>query len=245
MKRIALRSIVSITAFFLGVSTAWSPTDVKIERSAEPEFNFSKPQAAKLNGLSPEFTNVSLPNGLRFIDLLLVYDGESSVGRLAMEQGINKSWLGLFKRGNKYSLERRSATFGKLVKSDFGDFYPVRFRDAERALFLISDEDGFTPGRVTTLYQGPSDEELENQDLPFELMEFGFRREFHLDGKRYTLRVAPGTSEEGFPLSVLVLESSEKNQIVWYKQYSEASRPSAVGAEAQGGCDERRSAAPG
>ena len=140
---------------------------------------------------TPEFTNVSIPNEYEngdFHSFVPVLKGEASLGQCEVSAESKRPWLGLYKRGAKYSLEAANVRFGNRQTDDFGVWIPMRFRDSRNALFLFGHDDSIQPGPVTTLYEMPyggDDESLIGDE---------FRKDFSIGDRIYTLRVAKGAS---------------------------------------------------
>jgi hypothetical protein len=181
---------------------------------SEELVEFSKP--APVTAPTPEFVNVHIPEDFEKVDfrpLVPVFgdaDG-ANVGRCEVTDEMKHPWLGMFKRGQTYSLERVKVSFGKPQADDFGVFIPMRFADSKNALYLFGDDDRIRPGPVRTLYEMPYGGDNES------LIGAGFRKEFEIGGRLYTLRVTSGASEKNSPVSVAVLESGGKRDFLYFR----------------------------
>jgi hypothetical protein len=224
--------IFGLIAFFLtlgiGVSAAWlfflnqyeiEPTtdglsSRKITVSDTGLTNDSTPTRFSF---ASEFTNVELDEEVAKTSMNLELVSEGQVALCTDDpKKAERKWFGFFKRGEEFSLERRSVNFGPADSTDFGSFSSMSFRGSKDALFLLSDQGTLTPGPATTLYlkAKPTDNRLYVDD-----MQAGYKREFMLNGTDYVLRVAPATLESGDFSSVLLIEQGSNTQIIWYKTF--------------------------
>lgn len=234
MKRVLLGSSIFLVTFFAGyvlvpdlrtMLTDQQPQKTVV-RVDQPNAN-GAPTAASSNDLSlampsfiPEFTNVefdeeSLKTSMK---LELVSDGRVALCTDDPKKAERK-WLGFFKRGDRFSLERRSVDFGPMDSTDFGRFSLMAFRGLQDAVFLLSDQRTLTPGPARTLYFKPK----HNDDqIYIDGMQLGFKRKFALNDTEYVLRIAPATLLGGIPALVLLIEQGSNSQIIWYKTYFES-----------------------
>jgi hypothetical protein len=228
MKRWAVGSVVFFLSLGLGVLAAWlffsEDSHLPSSQSEEPHLETTnKPSEADTEAVpfpfTPEFTNVVLDESSAkpSMEMEPVFEGQVDVCT-ADPTKKERKWLGLFKRGDHYALERRSVTYGPVNSTDFGSFSSMRFKDSKAAVFLLSDQRALKPGRVETLYIKPDDFDDYSELYP-DGMEIGFRREFVLGEKNYVVRVAPAIPESENPASVLLIEQGSHTQIIWYKTY--------------------------
>jgi hypothetical protein len=224
MRRWSIRITAFIFTFGIGYliscpvsepkRVAESPTVVISEELVES----STP--APVDTATPEFVNVRIPEEFEngdfhsLVPILKGYDGGASVGKCELTKEMKRPWLALLKRGHKYSLEAVNVNFGRPQKDDFGVVIPMRFRDSQKALFLFGHDDRIKPGTVKTLYEMPYGGDDES------LIGDGFRKEFEIGGRLYTLRVGSGTSEKNIPVLVAVLEADGKRDMLYFRSES-------------------------
>jgi hypothetical protein len=163
--------------------------------------------------LVPEFTNVHLPaefeNG-DFRYLLRVDKGETVIGKCEFAPQMKGQWMGLFTRKSRYFLQSVNLKFGRAEKDDFGTYIPLHFHDSRKADFLFNDDGRIKPGPVTTLFITP---QANYDDM---LVGTGFRKELAIGGRIYLLRVSTGLTDSGNSVEVLVLESGNKQDMLYY-----------------------------
>ncbi|NOT49251.1 MAG: hypothetical protein HOP17_16090 [Acidobacteria bacterium] len=165
---------------------------------------------------TPEFANVRVPREFEngdFRSLVPVFRdaGGASLGKCEITKETARPWLGLFKRGSTYSLETVDVKFERPQTDDFGVFIPMRFRDSQKALFLFGHDDRIKPGTVKTLHEMPYGGDEES------LIGDGFRKDFDIGGRTYTLRVGSGISETNSPVLVAVLEAEGKRDMLYFR----------------------------
>lgn len=226
MKTWTIRLFAFLSALSIGLSVVWffltQPIEVPQERFecnlGVPVESYHVNEAHELEEFDPEFTNVRIPeefeNGdLRSLVPVFKDGGGASIGRCELTPETKRPWLGLFKRGQKYSLEEVKVKFGRLHKDDFGEFIPMSFSDAKNALYLFGRDNRLKPGPVRTLYEMPYGGDNES------LIGEGFRKEFNIAGRLYTLRVTSGTSETNNKVSIAVLESEGRRDFLYYRPH--------------------------
>jgi hypothetical protein len=128
-----------------------------------------------------------------------------------------EKWLVLTQRGGRYSLVTALASVRKLRSSSYpGDENDARltFSNIERPVFAVRDLKSVRPGGVTTLYERPSDREIDRRNLPIDPMKTGFKRDFNLGDDWYTLRVSRGKTAAGTTVGALVLEKDDVHQVI-------------------------------
>ncbi len=226
MKTWTIRLFAFLSALSIGLSVVWlilnQPIEVPQERF---ECNLSVPvESVPSNGaqefdeFDPEFTNVRIPeefeNGdLRSLVPVFKDAGGASIGKCELTPETKRPWLGLFNRDQTYSLEEVTIKFGRLREDDFGEFIPMSFSDEQNALYLFGRDNRIKPGPVRTLYEMPYGGDNES------LIGEGFRKDFEIAGRQYTLRVTSGTSETNNAVSIAVLESGGKRDFLYYRPH--------------------------
>lgn len=128
-----------------------------------------------------------------------------------------EKWLTLFERNGKYSLVTSKTKIVKKQTISFpGDEYDVQlfFDRPGTPVFAVRNMKALKPGSITTLYHRPSWEEIDRRNLPIEAMKTGYKREFNLNEKWYTLRVSQALSKNGTPTGILVLENDGVSQVI-------------------------------
>ncbi len=167
--------------------------------------------------LTPEFTDVELDEEASKTSMLMELVSNGKVAFCTNEpKKAERKWLGLFKRGERFSLERRSVDFGPVESIDFGNFSSMNFRGSREAVFILSDQGTLRPGPVRTLYLKPN---LTHDQLFYDGMELGYSRIFRLDDTDYVIRIAPATLRGGNSASVLLIEQGSRSQIIWFKTF--------------------------
>ncbi len=131
-------------------------------------------------------------------------------------------WLGMFEDDGKTFLREVTAK----VKFDptyegYGDEDYVRLTTGEPKLplLLLKNSKRLKPGSVETYYLGPSSDEMDKRHLDPKEMSLGFKGEFQIGENWYILRVAPGQTESGGKVNVLVLEFDGRVEVVTYNMY--------------------------
>jgi hypothetical protein len=167
---------------------------------------------------SPEFTNVDVDEDGSGAQLAvsLAFKGKSAICRSEKSSFANRSAIVFFKRGEKFALERRPLTLGALRKTGTSEFFPVDFKNSPDVLFLLSDNGALRPGPVQTLYIQPWSSDVPDNKLFFDGLRIGDSRSYRLGNTNYTVRVSTGPSSAAGPVAVLVLETPEQKQMIWF-----------------------------
>ncbi|MBK9164929.1 MAG: hypothetical protein IPM21_13690 [Acidobacteria bacterium] len=232
MKRLAIGSTAFTLSLGIGLWMAWlfffanSPLPAKedqISQSNISEQNFGPDHEYPNESFpfTPEFTNFEMDESASKAAMQMepIFEGKVEICTADASKEERK-WLGLFKRGDDFVLERRTVSYGALTSTDFGSYAPMNFKDSGSAVFLLSDHGSIKQSGVQTLYIKPS--EFDGNALYTDGLEIGFRRKFVLGNKTYAVRVAPVLLKKSFPASAVVVEQGTKNQIIWYKTYRDA-----------------------
>lgn len=133
-----------------------------------------------------------------------------------------QTWLGLFEENGKtYLREVTTKVTVDPTYKGYGDEDYVRLTVGQTRppQILLKNNRRLKAGTVQTSYLGPSYEEMENRGLSEKEMKVGFKEEFEVGDKWYTLRVAHGKTKSGEKVNVLVLETEEATQVVTYNEY--------------------------
>lgn len=166
-----------------------------------------------------EFTNIRLPaefeNG-DFHYLLPVDKGATFIGKCDLDAQTKGPWMGLFRRGNQSSLRPLNVRFGRPKKDDFGTYVQLHFRASREARFVFNHDVNIKPGPALTLFMTTAD------DYDDMLVGTGFRQEFTIVGHSYVLRVSSGVTDTGSPVDVLMLESENKQDVLYYRSRGES-----------------------
>ncbi len=224
MKRVLLGFPIFFVAFFAGyglvpdIKTILPNTIVKVDQTkakAAPIVPFSNDLLSESPSFTPEFTDVELDEEASKTSMLMELVRDGKVFYCTDEpKKAEREWFGLFKRGERFSLERRSVNFGPVESTDLGHFSSMSFRGSRDAVFILSDQGTLTPGHARTLYLKPN---LTDDQLFFDGMELGYSRKFTLDDTDYVIRITPATLRGGNSASVLLIEQGSHSQIIWYK----------------------------
>jgi hypothetical protein len=90
----------------------------------------------------------------------------------------------------------------------------MHFLNSTKSLFLFTHGPELKPGPAQTLYVAPKEQTKGDEQL----IGAGFRRDFELDQRNYILRVAAGTTNDGDPVSVVVLEHDRRTDFIYYSE---------------------------
>jgi hypothetical protein len=182
------------------------------------ESSQSSQEVVSLTSPTPEFSDMSVDESGSGPQVVIasVVNGESSVCLSEKPRFGRGTALVLFRRDDKFSLERTQIEFESLVQTELSLSYPVKFRGSKRALFLLSDDGNLSPRTVRTLYLIPWNASIPDDKLFFDGLRIGDRRSFNIGDVVYTIRVSTGPNLQAGPTAVLVLENREKNQMIWY-----------------------------
>jgi len=184
----------------LSTSFAPTPTPTPLQQSGPPTHQET--------AMNIEFMNVSIPKEFENGDAysLIPVSGGSPVAGCGLTSEITTPWLGLFKRGNKYSLERVKARFGQPLKDDLAGFVPISLPKTKNSVVFFSHGDTIKPGPAKTLYSPRKDDDFAG---------IGFRKDLDIGGLRYTLRISSGTRGTE-PVLVAVLEEGGKQDVLYF-----------------------------
>lgn len=229
MIKIVMASAIFAATFFAGalLGSIWTA------RHSEPPANFVNSELRiEPTGPTPasETTHVEdstiefhdlpphafrLPDSNDLIDVFWTPDGIFRASEVVAKNG--EAWLTLVERNGKYRLQSARARVKKLRTVSYPGDEPdaqLSFSVPGAATFAVRPGLGLKPGRVTTLYHRPSDEEIERRNLPIGPMQTGYSRVFSLEENSYRLRVSRGVDTEGNTVGVLVLELGETKQVI-------------------------------
>jgi hypothetical protein len=238
MKRWAHGSVTFFLTFGLGLSTSWIflnslQTAGEQRTNRTPAIVVDKPVSSletgpETEGFVPEFRD--LPDlefdyfalKGRMIDLST--DGIFRRSEVVAHSG--EQWLVLAKNRSHYTLKTSTATVRNLGSTSWpGDEKDAKltFNTVERPILALRNLRGIKQGPVRTLYM---DEGNVDPDavLNHEELGDGYRREFFLDNKQYTLRTSTATAEDGTKVAVLVLDSNESKQVIQRARYFDGDR---------------------
>lgn len=99
-----------------------------------------------------------------------------------------------------------------------GQTVSVKFGKVANPIFAVKDLKNVKAGTIKTTYfkrvkYDPEGEEVRPK------MTFGFRQQFELNNKKYYLRVAKGTDDQGMRMGFLVLGDGTSEQVIDYSPY--------------------------
>lgn len=168
-----------------------------------------------------EFTNLSSfdfcggfePPG-QMIDVL---ESGSKYRKSEVIAKTGETWLTLFKQNGEYELKKTRVKVKQLRTISYvGDENDaaLSFDKKGTAIFAVKGIPKLKPGTVTTLYHAPTFDEISRRNLDINNMGENYKRDFELNGKWYTLRVADGLTDDGVKARVLVLEHDGSHQIL-------------------------------
>ena len=237
MKRTLLSAAACFSAFLVGqllflVFSSHTPESPSVvdARSFDSQIQqpapAATPVATKSDNSEVEFDK--LETLLDYVDIsesndlidLLQTEGIYRESEVVANNG--EKWLVLFEQGGEYSLHPATAEVKKKrTQSYVGDEYDVQlsFNRTGVALFAIRSSIGLKRGAVTTLYHRPSQDEIDQRNLPIGSMQTGYKRDFNLNGTWYTLRVSRAMDSSGQKVGVLVLEHEGFKQIIATNYY--------------------------
>jgi len=227
MVRLSIYALVFVLTLSAGLIAVWLSA-VPSQPMSPFEFgvgpiNTTSPPKNVIRTLvtqSPEFTDLDVDEDGSGPQLVLspVFKGESAICRSEKPSFSKRSALVLFKRGEKFSLERTPLTLRELRKTETSAFYPIKFKDSTDALFLLSDNGSLRPGAVQTLYLQPWNSDVPDDELFFDGLRIGDSRSYWLGDKNYTVRVSAGPSSTNHSVAELILETPNQKQMFWYEE---------------------------
>lgn len=174
---------------------------------------------------TPEFLNVpDLEADFDYFKLrgsLIDLASEGIYRRSEVVAKNGETWLVLVKEGDTYSLKKSTAKVRKLNSISWpGDEKDSKltFGVEGTPIIALRNIRGISYGSVLTLFL---DESRIDPDVIIQSEELsnGYRREFNLNGRSYTLRTSTALSKDGVRLGILVLESEGITQIVEYVRH--------------------------
>ena len=241
MRKLFLGLPVFITAFVFGYVTAHSflprlgevmPT-VAAEPSApipEPPAPVKQPefvppaQSAPIKNidLTSEFRD--LPNFIEIpnfrVKLVDVFEYGNDFRRDEIPARSGEKWIGLFEHYGVASVRSVTVRIDALpARSGYGNGIDTALRLPGQKgvpVFILKNIHLLKTGTVTSLYHRPSSDEITKRNLPIKSMALGYNEKFYLGDKVYDLRVAPGTTQNGREVNVLILELDGVRQILTY-----------------------------
>lgn len=128
-----------------------------------------------------------------------------------------ESWFGLFCENNKEFL-RPTKIKVRSKKVNGLDWKEISVNEKSEPLFLINKK-RLKSGEVKTLFRGLTFREANEKDGEVTEMRENFSRKFYLNNVEYTLRTEKGISTENQKILVLLLETPNKSQIIYYIDY--------------------------
>jgi|GEM_PF-1083208 len=179
------------------------------ETKIEPPF---KPEIFGLKDFTDDL--ISIKYKIKLVDIAehgSIYRNEEVIAKNG------EKWLGFFSDNNVTYLKNINVK----VEQDQDDA-EIKIESSKiqesQPLFLLKNSEKFKEGKVTTLFQENSSDEVDFQDQT-NVMYQGFIREFQLGGKKYTLQIKDGLTKSGEKMLALVLETEGKSQVVTYGYY--------------------------
>lgn len=124
-----------------------------------------------------------------------------------------EKWLGFFSDNNGTYLKNTKV---KVFQDEDDEHSEIKFASSEtKLLFIVKNAKNFKEGKILTLFQENSSDEVDFQDRT-NVMYQGFIREFKLGEKKYTLQIKDALTESGEKMLALVLETEGISQVVTY-----------------------------
>lgn len=205
----------AIASFGLSIWRSVPPTQDINNNLSDPESTDS--QAARV--FEPEFFNITIPeastNELNAADLR------------SCKIDKTKKWLALFKRNDRYTLERPQVAYGQWGQDAWGGFFPLEFKEKEKSILVFNGTDSLTTGDVKTiflawnawpfyldesqqsdLYMPEFANEVKNDDLN------GYRQTVMFEDTLYRFRIASATNSYGSRSNVFLIESNGLTQFI-------------------------------
>lgn len=192
-----------------------SPQQLPIEQLSERINNNSKdefkPKVFEVEG----FWDDSLKNQINknLIELGEVSNGEE----FKIKSG--ETWLGLYGDNKNTKLISTKIYVKKTNGSDL-DWTEFSTKTKEKPIFLVKNLKSVKQGKVKTLFRGNSWRQFDKEDKPLTTLEIGFKKEFNLGGQQYILRTDEGFNEKNETIRVLILETENQSQVIYYSEGS-------------------------
>ena len=187
-----------------------SPIKSEIINNSSPNEDDFKPKVFKVENFWKELKNQS---NKHLLEIGEVSNGED----FNIKSG--EIWLGLYGRNTNTKLISSKIRVKKTYGSDF-DRTKFSTNTVDKPLFLVKNLKKLKTGKVETLYLdlSLSDESVRTEQLSS--LKKQFVKEFKLGEKIYTLKVEEGVNEKQEKIWVLLMESEDIKQIIYYIYYS-------------------------
>jgi hypothetical protein len=232
MKRLLISLICLLVVFVVSVSLYNHSTESSQIVAPETDANNAVPPSVVAttvpddSSFTPEFDSVVIPaeeNSTEpYRSLLITRDGDTTIGECESQPSWMKSWIVVFRKGNRFTREKRKVHFGRKNLDGFGPYLNLLFKGKENAVFMFTDTGELTAGLVQTIPESLWKTSTKDGISDFNV---GSRKIIRLGDQQYLLRVATGVRENKAPVSVLVVESGERSQIVFYKWFDQQISP--------------------
>lgn len=102
-------------------------------------------ERSSLTQTEPEFKDVEIPEEFEmgeYREFLPVFGGSASLGKCELSAEDKGRWIGLYKHGNRYSLDTTVVKFGAAETNDFGTYHEMHFPNAKMPSFLLMRAQG-------------------------------------------------------------------------------------------------------
>jgi hypothetical protein len=232
MKRLLISLICLLVVFVVSVSLYNRSTESSQIVAPETDANIAvQPSVVATTvpddtSFTPEFDNVVIPaeeNSTEpYRSLLITKDGDTTIGECESPPSSIKRWIVVFRQRDRFTREKRNVHFRRKKFDDFGPYLKLLFKGKENAVFMFTDTGELSPGLVQTIPESLWKTSTKDGFSDFNV---GSRKIIGLGDQQYLLRVATGVRENKAPVSVLVVESGDRSQIVFYKWFDQQISP--------------------
>lgn len=209
--------LIGITIYFLipKTETKIQNRQTIVERPILPEVTMNKAESK----IQPKMFNVEnfWNDDEKFNRDFLEVGSVSNVKDIKAKSG--ETWIGLFSEYDNDVL-RPTKLKVKTKQEDGLDWKEISVSEKSEPLFLVRDKKKFKSGKVETLFRGLTWKESDEKDGELTEMRDGFSKNFYFNNIEYTLRVEKGISTEKEDILVLLLETANKSQIIYYIDYA-------------------------
>jgi len=165
-------------------------------------------------------------NDIRSYQLKLIEIGEFHGDEVPARNG--EEWLGLFQEGTKYSLRPTNVKIAR-VHDDIVDGgtkslmsgKSVDVQGGNKPILLVQNALILRPGRVVGAFRGADEGLIDRLEMsgiemgdPYTRLEKGFRCQFDIGGKTFTLKVIEAQNKNGEKILALALYADSSRQIL-------------------------------
>jgi hypothetical protein len=171
-----------------------------------------------------EISEIDLENKEDF-SVKLLETGEGFHGEQVNAKS-GETWLGLFKKDDKYVLEKTKIEIekvydtvvdGKNKKVETGK--TVKTSNKNPSIFLLKNADFLKQGEIETLFGGNHLGNEIKENIDYLSLKIGFSKDFVIDNEKFTLKVKKGINQKNKQIIALVLENKGISQTLHSLNY--------------------------